>query len=220
MFCWELEIAWRKRMLVYNSLRLQEAVSSSPLFSPLHLDRLSFRYVLIFQPHLTIRAKYILTKVSTATTSKPLERNGFHFRNGPPFPGVRRFAWLILSNLEEATHMKKEYIKPFVWGSVVGAIVLLIVIFSAGWVVTSNSAKAQAHQISTDAVVDRLAPISVAQFMQDPNRKERLKELKLLDSWKRAEYVKKQGWATMPGEKESDYNVAEACAKRLVKLEM
>jgi hypothetical protein len=116
--------------------------------------------------------------------------------------------------------MKREYLKPFVWGSVVGMVVLLIVIFSAGWVVTSSSAKAQAHQIATSAVVDRLAPISIAQFMQDPNREERLKELKALDYWKRADYVKEQGWAKMPGEKESDYNVADECAKRLVELKM
>ena len=116
--------------------------------------------------------------------------------------------------------MKKEYIKPFVWGSVVGSVVLLIVIFSAGWVVTSSSAKAQAHEIATSAVVDRLAPISVQQFMQDPNREARLKELRALDSWNRAGYVKDQGWAIMPGDKESDYNVANECAIRLVKLEM
>jgi hypothetical protein len=115
--------------------------------------------------------------------------------------------------------MKREYLKPFAWGIAVGMVVLLIVIFSAGWVMTSKSAKAMANEISTNAVVDRLAPISVAQFMQDPNREERLKELKALDSWKRAEYVKKQGWAIMPGEKESDYNVADECAKRLVELE-
>jgi hypothetical protein len=116
--------------------------------------------------------------------------------------------------------MKREYLKPFIWGSVVGMAVLLIVIFSTGWVVTSSSAKAQAHEIATHAVVDRLAPISIAQFMQDPNREERLKELKALDYWKRADYVKEQGWATMPGEKESDYNVADECAKRLAELEM
>jgi hypothetical protein len=116
--------------------------------------------------------------------------------------------------------MKREYIKPFVWGSVVGMVVLLIVVFSAGWVVKSSTAKAQAYEIAEAAVVDRLAPISVVQFMQDPNRVERLKELKALDSWKRADYVKEQGWATMPGEKEGDYNVAKECANRLMKLEM
>jgi hypothetical protein len=63
--------------------------------------------------------------------------------------------------------MKREYMKPFVWGMAVGMVVLLIVVFSAGWVVTNKSAKAMAYEISTNAVVDRLAPISVAQFMQD-----------------------------------------------------
>jgi len=112
--------------------------------------------------------------------------------------------------------MKKEYIKPFVWGMVVGAIVLLIVIFSAGWVVTSGSAKAKAEEMAKDAVVNRLAPICVEQYLKDPKKEERLKELKNIDSWKRGEYVQKQGWATMPGEKEPDSKVADECARRLV----
>ncbi len=114
--------------------------------------------------------------------------------------------------------MKKEYLKPFLWGMAVGSIVLLIVIFSAGWVVTNSTAMAEAKQMAENAVIERLTPISVAQFMKDPNREERLKELKKLSSWKRADYVKKQGWATMPGEKEPDRDVADACARRLVDL--
>ena len=117
-------------------------------------------------------------------------------------------------------YIMKGYIKTFVWGMAAGMVVLLIVVFSAGWVVTNNSAKAMAHEISTNAVVDRLAPISVAQFMQDPNREERLKELKKLDSWKRGEYVQKQGWAIMPGETEAEWNVANECARRLVELKI
>ena len=118
--------------------------------------------------------------------------------------------------------MKKEYIKPFVLGMGVGAVVLLIVIFATGWVVTSSSARAKAEEMAKDAVLDRLAPICVAQFMQDPNREERLKELKKLDSYgkdNRSDYVKKQGWATMPGEKEPDSKVADECARRLVEFE-
>ncbi|MBW1668482.1 MAG: hypothetical protein JRJ66_10600 [Deltaproteobacteria bacterium] len=114
--------------------------------------------------------------------------------------------------------MKKEYIKPFVWGIGVGAIVLLIVVFSTGWVVKSSTAQARASQMAAAAVVDRLTPICVAQFMKDPNRQERLKELKALEYWKRGEYVQKQGWATMPTEKEPDRQVAIECANRLVEL--
>jgi hypothetical protein len=116
--------------------------------------------------------------------------------------------------------MKKDQIKPFLWGVAVGAVVLLIVSFSAGWVVTSGSAQLKAKTMSTDAVIDRLAPMSISQFMNDPNREARLKELKELDYWKRGEYVQKQGWATMPGEKEADSTVAAECAKRLVELKM
>jgi heme A synthase len=127
---------------------------------------------------------------------------------------------LTLSNLRETTKMKREQIKPFLWGIAVGAIVLLIVVFSAGWVVTSGSAQLKAKTMATDAVMDRLAPMSIAQFMQDPNREVRLKELKELDYWKRGEYVQKQGWATMPGEKEADSTVAAECARRLLELTM
>ncbi|MBN1102101.1 MAG: hypothetical protein JXL84_01665 [Deltaproteobacteria bacterium] len=116
--------------------------------------------------------------------------------------------------------MKKQDIKPFVWGMAVGSLMLLIVIFSAGWVVTSGSAEAQAKEIAASAVLDRLTPISVAQFMKDPNRQERLKELKAEEYYKRGEFVQKQGWATMPGEKEPDSFVADECARRLLELKM
>jgi len=116
--------------------------------------------------------------------------------------------------------MKKEYIKPFLWGSAVGAIVLLIVIFSAGWVVTSSSAQLKAKAMVTSAVMEKLAPISIAQFMQDPNKEAKLVDLKNLDYWKRGEFVQKQGWATMPGENEADSGLADECARRLVELKL
>ncbi len=116
--------------------------------------------------------------------------------------------------------MKKESMKTFAWGMAVGSIVLLIVVFSTGWVVTSGSAKATAKEIATTAIVDRLAPIAIAQFMQDPDKEARLKELKTLETWKRSDFVKAQGWAVMPGEKETDYNVAVECARQLVELKL
>jgi hypothetical protein len=114
--------------------------------------------------------------------------------------------------------MKGKEIKAFAWGMAVGAVALLIVVFSAGWVVTSGSALLKAKAMAATAVMNRLAPISVAQFMLDPDKEERLYELKELDAWKRGEYVEKQGWATMPGEKNPDSMLATECARRLVAL--
>ena len=116
--------------------------------------------------------------------------------------------------------MKKEYIKPFALGLGVGAVVLLIVVFATGWVVTSGSAAANEKVVAQEAVIAHLAPIAVAQFMQDPNRKELLKELKGVDSWKRGDYVKERGWATMPGEEKADSSVAREVAERLMKAEL
>jgi hypothetical protein len=68
--------------------------------------------------------------------------------------------------------MNREEIEPFAWGMGVGAIVLLIVVFSAGWVVTNGSAQLKAKAMAASAVMNRLAPISVAQFMLDPDKEE------------------------------------------------
>ena len=113
----------------------------------------------------------------------------------------------------------KEKIKLVAWGAIGGAIVLAIIGFALGGWVTGGTAQEMAKKMADEAVVDRLAPICVAQFQKDPNKEERLKELKKLDSWKRGDYVKEQGWATMPGEKEPDSEVADECARRLVEPE-
>ncbi|MBK5100462.1 MAG: hypothetical protein JJE15_05635 [Desulfobacteraceae bacterium] len=113
----------------------------------------------------------------------------------------------------------KEKIKLLVWGAIGGAIVLAIIGFALGGWVTGGTAQKMAMEMADEAVIDRLAPICVAQFQQDPNKEERLKELKKLDFWKRGDYVEKQGWATIPSEKEPDSKVATECARRLVEPE-
>ena len=119
--------------------------------------------------------------------------------------------------------MKKEAIKPFLWGMAVGSVVLLIVVFSAGWVVTSGSAEAEAKTAAADAVMERLAPIALAQFMLDPNKTARLEEMRKLNAWganSRSDYVQKQGWATMPGEAAPDKNVANEVARKLMDIKL
>ena len=115
--------------------------------------------------------------------------------------------------------MKKEYIKPFVWGLVVSAILTMIIGFAFGGWVTGGTAQRMAKEMADEAVIDRLAPICVTQFNQDPEKDKKLQELKEISSYQRGDYVKKQGWATMPGEKEPDSEIANECAKRLVELE-
>jgi len=111
-----------------------------------------------------------------------------------------------------------EKIKTALWGAVGGGIVLAIIGFAWGGWVTGGSAQQMAEELAQNAVVARLAPICVEQFNQDSEKDQKLKKLKEKSSWERDDYVGKQGWATMPGEKESDSTVAGKCAELLVEL--
>ena len=114
--------------------------------------------------------------------------------------------------------MNWEKIKTALWGAIGGAIVLAIVGFAWGGWVLGGTAQEMAEEMAENAVVARLAPICVEQFKQDSEKDQKLKDLKKEDSWNRNDYVEKQGWATMPGEKESDSKVAKKCAELLVEL--
>lgn len=108
--------------------------------------------------------------------------------------------------------VNKEKITTGVWGAIGGAIITMIIGFAwGGWVLGSSSLD-MGEEMAQNAVIERLTPICVAQYNQDPERDQKLKKLKELDSWKREKYVRNQGWATMPFEKEPDSRVADRCA--------
>ncbi len=111
-----------------------------------------------------------------------------------------------------------EKIMPALFGAVGGGVVLAIIGFAWGGWVTGGTAQKMAEEMAEDAVVRRLAPICVEQYNQDSEKDQKLKELKEEGSWKRDDFVEKQGWATMPGEKEADSKVAGKCAELLVEL--
>ena len=108
---------------------------------------------------------------------------------------------------------------PFLWGIVIGAIALLIVIFWTGWVVTSSTAEDKGKQMAKEAVLENLVPICVYQYLQDPNKVELLEILKDKSSYQRDDYVEENGWATMPGSESSVRGLADKCAKQIIELE-
>ena len=107
--------------------------------------------------------------------------------------------------------VNKEKIKTGVWGAVGSAIMAIIIGFAwDGWVLGSNSQTA-----AENSVLDRLTSICVAQFNSDPERDKKLKELKEIHFWKRAEFIEKGGWDKMPGQKEADDGIARSCSDGL-----
>ncbi len=110
--------------------------------------------------------------------------------------------------------MDQENIKIGLLGALGGAIVLAIVGFAWGGWVTGGTAQ----EITENAVVARLAPNCVEQFKQDPDKDQKLKDLKKGNAWEAGGNVAKQGWAKMPGAKKPDSEVAEKCAEMIVQL--
>ena len=105
--------------------------------------------------------------------------------------------------------------KPWIQGAAVGAIVLAIVGFSWGGWVTGGTAVKNSAAASHDAVVAALAPICVERFRAQPDAVIKADALVKSSSWERGNMVEKSGFATMPGSKAVDSDVARACAEIL-----
>lgn len=114
-----------------------------------------------------------------------------------------------------------HWVKPGVWGAIIGVVVMAIVAFSAGWIVTSGAAEEMAERKSEQAAIAALTPICVAQFknLSDTQENQHLAALEEENtSYSQSEYVEEQGWATLPGAEEPNDEVADACANELTKL--
>ena len=113
------------------------------------------------------------------------------------------------------------WIKPAVWGAVVGAVGIMIVGFSwMGWTLGGTTTRLVAEG-SESAVIAALTPFCVANYMKQPEAARRLALLRAdTSSYTQREIIEKAGFATMPGNKEPSSGVAAACeiALRAVSL--
>jgi hypothetical protein len=92
----------------------------------------------------------------------------------------------------------------------------MIIGFNWGGWTTEGTAQSMSRKNAEEAVIARLGPICVAQFLQDPAKAAKLEEIKAMNSYSRGDYIIKQGWATMSGEEKPDRKVASECAKLLM----
>lgn len=113
-----------------------------------------------------------------------------------------------------------EWVKPGIWGAVVGAVLFAAVGFSQGLIVTSGNAQEMAKDQSNQALLAALTPICIAQFRSASKDKQAtsIAALEAESYWSRGDYVEEQGWATMPGSEQPNDAVAEACASQLLDL--
>jgi hypothetical protein len=114
--------------------------------------------------------------------------------------------------------MNRSWIKPGVWGFVVGGIVTMIVGFSWGGWTTSGTTERIAMERTNAAVTAALVPVCLEKSKADPGMTKKLVALKALSSsYEQRDLLLKDGWASV-GEAEGNRDVAEACVTQLLKV--
>ena len=110
-----------------------------------------------------------------------------------------------------------DRLNGFVWGAAVGAAAATIIGLSMGWVVTGSKAHVLAQKRAETALVAAMTPVCVDRFQRAEGYATKLAELKKISaSWDRRNFVEKGDWAKVG--KESNFEVADACAEVLNKL--
>jgi len=113
---------------------------------------------------------------------------------------------------------RPTWLKPGMWGVIVGAAGTMIIGFSwLGWTLGTTAERVAQERMEV-AVASALTPICVENFLEQSDATVKLTGLKAIDSWKQTEFVEQGGWATMPGSTTPARGVASACAEALVKI--
>ena len=102
-------------------------------------------------------------------------------------------------------------------GIAIGAVASMVIGFSWGGWMTGGTAIKLADERANTAVVAALTPICVEKFLLNNDAKANLAVLqKISSNWEQGQYLEKGGWATRPGATSSDYELARACATKLI----
>jgi hypothetical protein len=135
-----------------------------------------------------------------------------HARRAARAPSPRKAKIMQIPSIVQG-----ESLTRLLQGIAVGAIATMVVGFYWGGWVTGGTANKLAEQRADSAVVTVLTPICVEKFRQNGDAMANLAALKLITSnWEQRSFIEKGGWATRPGANSPDYQLASACAEKLL----
>lgn len=108
-----------------------------------------------------------------------------------------------------------EWVKPGVYGAVIGAAIFGIVGFGWGGWVTGGTAHDRAVAMSRDDVVAAMVPVCLDLSRADPDRAAALAGIREAQAYRRRDVLMATGWATMPGTDAPNRDLAQACLASL-----
>ena len=102
------------------------------------------------------------------------------------------------------------------WSCAGCVVATMIIGFNWGGWVTGGTASKMADDAASGARAQLAAASCVTRFQNGPDAEAQLAALKKSDSYERGDFIKKNGWATMPGSKDPVTGAAVLCAQQLV----
>ena len=108
-----------------------------------------------------------------------------------------------------------EWLKPGLYGALIGAAFVSVVGFSWGGWVTGGTANDRAMAMSRDNVVASMVPVCLDMARSDPARADKMEKIRPASTYQWRDALMTAGWATMPGTDAPDRDIAEACLKEL-----
>jgi len=136
--------------------------------------------------------------------------------------GVRNLAPKQVGRKEHLMEMpailKGDSLARLAQGAFAGALATTIIGFGWGGWVTGKTADSNATMLVNAALVQAYGPVCIERFKHQPNVEAKWAELTKVDTWRRENYIKESGFATIPGATSPNSAVADACADALSKI--
>ena len=108
-----------------------------------------------------------------------------------------------------------EWLKPGIYGALLGAAFVGIVGCSWGGWMTGGGAEEMANKLAEEEVIAALVPLCLDMSRTDSERIAKLATIREASSFKRRDSLMAAGWATMPGTDAPDRDIAQACLAAL-----
>src|SRR6185437_13498959 len=102
------------------------------------------------------------------------------------------------------------------WSCVACVIATIVIGFAWGGWVTGGSAAQMASDAADSARAQLAADYCVSRFRSAANASAQFASLKKTDEWDRSAFIKKGGWATLPGMTQPVSGAADQCVKQLM----
>lgn len=108
-----------------------------------------------------------------------------------------------------------SWLKPGLYGAILGAVVISVIGFSWGGWVTGPSSRNRAAALAQSSVVAAMLPVCLDMARSDPARADKMATIRAASIYKRRDALMAAGWATMPGTDAPNRDIAQACLSEL-----